>query len=95
MAQFVVVDQILVAKGQAKHPLPDQARHPLLDQIRRAMVGETAAKPLNQPDRPVGGAKHHVTGVRSHWRAKVRQDRRVHLIEPLPSCQMQRSHHAG
>ena len=52
MAQIVVVDQILVAQRNPKHPLPNQGGHRVLNQIRRAVVGETAGKPLDQPDRP-------------------------------------------
>ena len=69
MPQFVVVDQILVAQGNAKNPLPDQRRHGVLDQILGAMIGETVGIPLDQPDHPVGGAEQHGTGVRGHLAA--------------------------
>jgi hypothetical protein len=55
VAQLVVVDQILVAQRNPNYPLPDQSRYRVLDQLRRAVVRKAAGKPLDQPDRPVGG----------------------------------------
>ena len=72
VAQRVMVDQILVTECQAKHPLPNQGRHRVLDQLGHALVGETAGKPLDQPDRPVGGAEQQRAGIRSH-RAAVKR----------------------
>ena len=66
VAQLVVVDQILVAQRNPNHPLADQSRYRVLDQLRRAVVREAAGKPLDQPDRPVGGAEQHRPSIRGH-----------------------------
>ena len=82
MAQIVVVDQILVAQRNPKPPLPNQGGPRVLNQIRRAVVGETAGKPLDQPDRPGGGAEQHRSGVRGHLAAVERR----HHRPPLNRC---------
>ena len=69
VAQFVMIDQILVAQRDAKYALPDQGRNRVLDQILRSAVLETPGKPINQPDRPVARAKQHRAGIRGHLAA--------------------------
>jgi hypothetical protein len=82
VAQLVVVDQILVAQGQPKHPLTDQAPDGVLDQIGITVIGEAVGKPLDQPDLLIGGAEQHRPGLRSHRAAVKRGD---HLA-PFDGC---------
>ena len=69
MAQLVVVDQILVAQRDPEHSLAHQPGYRMLDQFHRAMIGEAAGKPFDQPDLPVGGAEQHRPGLRGHLAA--------------------------
>jgi hypothetical protein len=64
--QLVVVIEVFGAQCQRKHPLADQGRDFVLDQIRCAVVGKTVCKTLDQPDRPIGGAKQQGPGIRGH-----------------------------
>ena len=57
MAQLVVVDQILMAEGDAEHPLADQGRHRVLDPLRRPRVLEACREAPDQADSPVRGAQ--------------------------------------
>ena len=82
VAQFVVVDQILVTQRNPKDPLPNQSRNRVLDQLRRAAVLEAAGKPRDHTDRPVGRAKQHRAGVRGHRAAVEPSDNRT----PLDRC---------
>ena len=67
-----MVDQVLVAQGDPKHPLPDQARHPVLDQSGITVIGETASKALDQPDMLISSAEQHRPGLRGHLAAVKR-----------------------
>jgi hypothetical protein len=53
VAQFVVIDQILVAQRNPEHALSDQRPDLMINQFRRAAVGKTLGKPFDQSDRPV------------------------------------------
>jgi hypothetical protein len=81
-----VIADLVVARRlrerQAKHPLPHQGRHFVRDQFGRALVGEPAGKPLDQPDRPVGGAKQQRAGLRGHLAAV----KRGHHRAPCDGC---------
>jgi hypothetical protein len=66
VAQPVVIDQILIAEGDAIDALPDQGANLMLDQFSRPVIGKTAGKPLDQVDRSVGSAQQHRTGLRGH-----------------------------
>src|SRR5262244_1469190 len=72
MAQLVVIDQVLVAQGNPKHPLTDQAPYGVLDQIGITVIGEAVGKPLDQPDLIIGGAEQHCPGFRSYLAAVKR-----------------------
>jgi lipopolysaccharide/colanic/teichoic acid biosynthesis glycosyltransferase len=47
MAQFVAINQILVAEGNPEHPPQHQGRHRVLDKIRRGVTGEAAGESLD------------------------------------------------
>jgi hypothetical protein len=62
--QLVVVDEILIAERDAKHPL----RHHRLDAVLNLALGPSIIKagsePLGQTDRPIGRAQQQPAGVR-------------------------------
>ena len=49
----------------------------MLDQLGRAVIGEAAGKPLDQPDRPVGGAQQQRPGIRGDRAAVKRRHHRA------------------
>ena len=75
MAELIVVDEILIAEGEAEDALADQPRHAVLDPIRRAVVVEAGGEPLDEPDGPVGGAEQQRAGIR---RDRAAIERRHH-----------------
>ena len=76
VAQFVVVVEILVAKRDPEHPLPDQRHHLVLDQFRTPHVVKARRKPIHQPDRAIRRAQKQRTGIR---RDRATIERRHHL----------------
>jgi hypothetical protein len=64
VAELVVVDQVLVAEGDAEHPLADQGGHLVLDALRRPCVAEAGREATDQANRPVRGAEQQRPGVR-------------------------------
>src|SRR4029077_18408339 len=56
MAQVVMIDQILIAERDAIDALSNQGANLMLDQFGRPVILETAGKPPDQIDRPIGGA---------------------------------------
>jgi hypothetical protein len=64
MPQFIVVVQILVAKGNADDALHHHGLDVVLNQPRCPGVGKAGGKALGQPDRPVGLAQQQGTGIR-------------------------------
>jgi len=65
IAQLVVVDQILVAQRQAKHP-PNQSSHLVLNQIRLSVVGETAGKTARSGRSSGQWRQQHGSRIRGH-----------------------------
>ena len=70
--QLVMIDQVLVAKGNADDALHHQDANLMLDQLRPPAVGETPGKAFGQPDRPIGRTEQQ--------RASIRGDRPA--VEP-------------
>jgi hypothetical protein len=64
--QPVVVDQVLVTERDPDHPLADEGRHLVLDPLGGAPIVEAGGEPLDEPDRPVGGAQEQRPGIRGH-----------------------------
>ena len=60
--QIVVVVQILVAEGDAEHPLADQRADVVNDAPRRPPVGKAGGEPVDQLDRLVGRAQQQRPG---------------------------------
>ena len=50
MSKLVVVEHVLVAQGDAEHPLADHGRDRVLDLLLRPSILETAGKALDEPD---------------------------------------------
>jgi hypothetical protein len=82
VAQFVMIEQILITQRQREDPLPDQSGERVLDQLRRPMVAKAPGKALDQPDRPVGRTEQQGAGVRGDRAAIERDDHRA----PLDAC---------
>jgi hypothetical protein len=64
VAEFVVVDQVLVAERDADDALHDQRLDLVFDQVRLAGIAEARRETLDQTDGAVGGAEQQRTGVR-------------------------------
>jgi hypothetical protein len=79
VAQLVVINAILLAQRNAKDALADQPRNLVHQLIGGAMVAKTVRKPLDQPDRPVGGSQHQPAGIRGHPAAVKSGDHRTPL----------------
>jgi hypothetical protein len=73
VSQPVMVEHILVAKGEAEHPLADQRRNPVLDPLLRAPIAEATGEPFDEPDRLVGRPKQQRAGIRGHRPAVERR----------------------
>jgi len=87
VAQFVVVDQVLVAKRDANHTLHHQRLDLVLDERWIARIGEAASQPTGQPDHTVGGAEKQRTGVRRHASAVERGHHRA----PFNACKLKQA----
>jgi hypothetical protein len=87
VAQFVVVDQVLVAKRDANDTPHHQRLDLVLDQRRIARVGEAAGQPTGQPDPPVGSAEKHCTGIRRYPPAV----KRSHYCAPFHACKLKQA----
>ena len=57
MAKFVMIVEVFIAHGQAKHPLADQGPHIVLDQVLPATIRKTGGEPIDQADGPVRRAQ--------------------------------------
>jgi hypothetical protein len=57
LAQFVVVDQVLLAKRDADHTLHHQRLNLVFDEGRIARVSEATDQPTGQPDHAVGSVR--------------------------------------
>ena len=68
------VDQILVAQRNAEHPLAHQGAQLMFDQRPIAVIHEAGGQAIDQPDRPIGGAKQQRASVRGHRPAIERGD---------------------
>ena len=64
MAELVVVDDVLVAEGDAEHPLADQGGQFVLDPLRRPCVAEAGCEALDQADGAIRSAEQQHTGIR-------------------------------
>jgi hypothetical protein len=64
MAELVVVDYVLMAKGDAEHPLADQGGHLVPDPLRRPRVAEAGGDAADQADRSIRCAEQQRTGIR-------------------------------
>jgi hypothetical protein len=71
-AQLVVVDQILIAKRDAEHPLRHHGLHRVFDLPWRATIGEAGGEPSDQTDRPIGRAEQQAAGIRGDLAAVER-----------------------
>ena len=57
VAQLIVIDQVLVAKRDAEHPLRHHGLDRVLDLRQRPAVDEAGGEPPDQTDRPIGRAE--------------------------------------
>lgn len=64
MTQAIVVDQVLVAEGDADHTLHHQRLYRVLDVVGAAGIGEAARQTPGQADDPIGRAEQQRAGVR-------------------------------
>ena len=78
-AQLVVIIEILVAQGQAEHPLPKQRLEPVLDKPRIAPVGETLGKAPDQTEAAIHFAQQQGSAVRCDVAAVKAGDHRAPL----------------
>jgi len=65
VAQFVVVDQVLVAQRDADHALHHQRLHVVFDKVGIARIGEAGGQTPGQSDHPVRGAEQQPARIRS------------------------------
>jgi hypothetical protein len=84
MAQLVVVEEIFVAERDPDHPLADQGRQLVLDRFLPPAVDEAGCEPLDQADRPVGGAQQQRTRIRRDRPAVERRHHRAALDHSKP-----------
>jgi hypothetical protein len=56
--QLVMIDQVLVAKRDAQHPLADKGRNVLHGSVARVTIREASGEPLDQPDPSPRAAAH-------------------------------------
>ena len=63
MAQFVVVDQVLVAERDADDALHDQCIHAVLDEVAVAAVLEAGGEAAGQSKHPVGRPQQQCAGI--------------------------------
>ena len=59
-----MIDQVLVAKGNADDALHHQGANLILDQLRPPTVAEARRKAFGQPDRPIGRTEQQRTSIR-------------------------------
>ena len=59
MAQLIVIDQVLVAKGNAEHPLRHHGLNRVLD-----LRDKTGGEPPHETDPPIGRAEQQPAGIR-------------------------------
>ena len=64
VAQFVVVDQVLVAQRDADHALHHQRLYGVFDKFGVAAIGEAGGQTPGQADDPVGRAEQQRAGIR-------------------------------
>ena len=64
VAEFVVIDQVLIAQRNANHPLGHQRLHTVFHERRVARVLEAGGKAAGHTDHPVGRAQQQRAGVR-------------------------------
>ena len=72
-AKDIVVVDVLVAQRDRDEALADQRRQRVDHLVRVAMVGKACCHPPDQPDRPVGLAQQHRSGIRRHCPAVERR----------------------
>ena len=65
MAQFVVVEHILIAQRDAEDTLADQRCHRMLDLLRRPAVGEATGNAIDQPNCSITRPQQQRAGIRS------------------------------
>jgi hypothetical protein len=63
MPQLVVVDQVLVAKRDAEHPLAHQGGDIMLDALRRTRIAKAPCEAPHQADGPVRGPEQQRAGI--------------------------------
>ena len=63
MPQLVVVDQVLVAKRDAEHPLAHQGGDVMRDALRRARIAKAPCEAPHQADGPVRGPEQQRAGI--------------------------------
>ena len=63
MAQFIVVDQVLVAKRDADDALRYQRLHAVLYEVTVAAVFEARSQPARQTKDAIGGSQQHGAGI--------------------------------
>jgi hypothetical protein len=70
--QLVVIVEVLIAQRNRKQALTDQGCDRMLDAICLASVAETASKPPDEPDRPVGCPQQQRASIRTDHAAVER-----------------------
>jgi hypothetical protein len=63
MPQLVVVDQVLVAKRDAEHPLAHQGGDIVRDALRGARIAKARCEAPHQADGPVRGPEQQRAGI--------------------------------
>src|SRR6516225_4705352 len=66
MAQLVVVVQVLIAKRNPKHPLPNQSHDLVLDQILLSHIVKACCEPTHHPNRTIRLAQEQRASIRGH-----------------------------
>ena len=69
VAQFVVIVEVLVAKCDPEHPLPDQGRDLVLDQFRSPLIAKAPRKPIDHSNRAIRGPQQQPSRIRRHQSA--------------------------
>jgi hypothetical protein len=62
-AELIMVDHILIPKGDAEHPLRHHGLDRVLDLRLGAAIGKTGREPSHQADRPIGRAEKQPAGI--------------------------------
>jgi hypothetical protein len=77
--KLIVVDEILITKGDGEDALPDQRLELMLDEPRTTPVAEAGCQSPHQPKRTIGLAQKQRTSIRRHLPAVERRDHQALL----------------